>query len=172
MPEAQGGIISNLTWKGFDVNLLFNYMIGRHILNAAKSASIGTVIQSDPGKMLLPVFDDLDKVSFWQQPGDHADLPMNRAETGLNNFATNLASNVEKVNFLRLKTLVIGYTLPESVRKAVGFNCRVFVSGENLFTLTNYSGTDPESVDVTTGIDYYNNYPLSKRITVGLTLNF
>lgn len=172
LPEAQGGIISNLTWKGFDVNLLFNYMIGRHILNAAKSASIGTVIQSDPGKMLLPVFDDLDKVSFWQQPGDHADLPMNRAETGLNNFATNLASNVEKVNFLRLKTLVIGYTLPESVRKAVGFNCRVFVSGENLFTLTNYSGTDPESVDVTTGIDYYNNYPLSKRITVGLTLNF
>ncbi len=154
------------------MNLLFNYMIGRHILNAAKSASIGTVIQSDPGKMLLPVFDDLDKVSFWQQPGDHADLPMNRAETGLNNFATNLASNVEKVNFLRLKTLVIGYTLPESVRKAVGFNCRVFVSGENLFTLTNYSGTDPESVDVTTGIDYYNNYPLSKRITVGLTLNF
>lgn len=172
LPVAQGGIITNLEWKGFDLNLLFNYMIGRHILNAARNASVGTTIQADPNAMVIPVFDDLGKISFWEKPGDHADLPMNRAEAGLNNFGTNLASNVERVNFLRLKTIVVGYTLPESIRKICGFNCRVFVSGENLFTVTNYSGTDPESVDITTGVDYYNNYPLSRRVTVGLTLNF
>lgn len=172
LPLAQGGIVSNLTWKGFDVNVLFSYMIGRHILNAAKNASIGTFIKADPNAMVIPVFDDLSKVSFWEKPGDNPDMPFNRAEAGLNNFGTNLASNVEKVNFLRLKTLVIGYTLPESIQKICGFKCRIFVSGENLFTVTNYSGTDPESVDITTGIDYYDNYPLSRRMTVGLTLNF
>ena len=172
LPVAQGGIVSNLTWKGFDMNVLFNFMIGRHILNAGKNASIGTVIQSDPNAMVIPVFGDLNNISFWEKPGDHTDLPMNRAEAGLNNFGTNLASGVERVNFLRLKTIVIGYTLPESISKFCGFKCRVFVSGENLFTVTNYSGTDPESVDITTGVDYYNNYPLSRRITLGLTLNF
>lgn len=172
LPLVQGGIISNLTWKGFDVNFLFNYMIGRRILNAAKYASVGTVIQADPNEMIIPIFADLDKIDFWKKPGDRADLPANRADGGLYNFATNLASNVENVSFLRLKTVVIGYTLPESVQKALGFSCRIFVSGENLFCLTNYSGADPESVDLTTGVDYYNNYPLSKKITVGVTLNF
>lgn len=51
-------------------------------------------------------------------------------------------------------------------------SARVFVSGENLFTITNYSGPDPESVDVVTGVDNFGNYPLSTRITLGLTLNF
>ncbi len=172
LPIAQGGISSNFTWKGFDLNLLFNYMIGRHILNAARNASIGTIIQGDPNRMITPVFADLDKVTFWEKPGDHTDLPANRADQGLNNFSTNLSSNVEKVNFLRLKTLTLGYTLPEPVKKATGFDCRIFLSGENLFVITNYSGSDPESVDLTTGIDYYNNYPLSKRLTIGITLNF
>lgn len=172
LPVAQGGITSSLNWNGFDLNILFTYMIGRHILNAGKYASIGTTISGKPDDMITAIYGDLSKISFWEKPGDNSDLPANRADNGLNNFATNLGSNVERVNFLRLKTFSLGYTLPESVKKATGINCRVFVSGENLFTITNYSGTDPESVDLTTGIDYYNNYPLSRRLTVGLTLNF
>lgn len=122
--------------------------------------------------MVRPVFADLSQITFWQKPGDNADFPVNRLESGLGNFATNLSSNVEKVNYLKLKTLTLGYTLPENVRNVLGFSARIFLSAENLFTITNYSGTDPESVDVVTGIDNYNNYPLSKRITVGLTLDF
>ena len=49
---------------------------------------------------------------------------------------------------------------------------RLFVSGENLFTVTNYSGADPEAVDIVTGVDDATNYPLPKRVTLGLTLNF
>ena len=49
---------------------------------------------------------------------------------------------------------------------------RLFISGENLFTWTNYSGIDPEIVDIRTGVDEARNYPLARKFTIGLTLKF
>lgn len=172
LPTIQGGVASSLTWGDFDVNLLLSYSLGRHILNAGRSASIGTRLGLTTEDITRPVFADLDNVTFWQKPGDDADYPMNRLEVGLMNYATNLLSNVEKVNYIKLKSLTIGYSLPESIRQRIGVGARIFVSGENLFTLTNYSGTDPEAVDLVTGVDNLGNYPLARRVTVGLTLSF
>ena len=171
LPKAQGGIISSLNWKGFDVNVSFAFMLGRHILNKTQSESIGTFLGTDPNDVAKPIFADLSEISFWEKPGDIADYPANRLENGLMNFAPNIASNVENVSFLKCKTLTIGYTIPEFLKKKIGFGARIFVSAENLFTLTNYSGRDPETVDVVTGVDDLANYPLSRRFTFGLTLN-
>lgn len=170
LPIMQGGIISSLNWKGFDVNVLFSYSLGRHILNAG-STSIGTQLAMNPEEIARPVFGSIGDLDFWQKPGDTG-LPANRAESGLQNFTPFLSSNVEKVNYIKLKTLTLGYTLPESFMQKAGFTARVFFSAENLFTLTNYTGNDPETVDVVTGIDNYNNYPLARKVTLGLTLNF
>ena len=49
---------------------------------------------------------------------------------------------------------------------------RVFITGENVFLLSNYSGLDPEIVDITKGIDNLSSYPLPRKFTVGLTVNF
>ena len=171
LPLASGGITTSLSWKGFDLNMLFNYVISRHILNAGRGASVGTSPGLSASDVVKPVFEDLSAVTFWKKPGDKTDYPANRMENGLSNFATNISANVENVSFIKLKTVTLGYTLPGTVRKKIGFGVRVFVSAENLFTVTNYSGADPESVDVVTGIDYLGNYPLSKRVTLGLTLN-
>lgn len=172
LPTIQGGIVSSLSWKGFDVNMSFIYTFGRHILNMGRGASIGTTSGLTANDVARPIFADLSEISFWQQPGDVTDYPANRLENGLQNFATNLYSNVEKVNYLKFKTLTIGYTLPEYLKQKLGVGARVFVSAENLFTITNYSGSDPETVDLVTGIDDLANYPLATRLTVGLTLNF
>lgn len=173
LPKASGGIVSTLSWKGLDVNVLFSYVISRHILNSRKGASLGTSLGLEMDDLTLPIFADLDDVTFWKKPGDKADFPMNRLESGLGNFTTTLMSNVENVSYLKLKTLTVGYTLPNKWTKRVGMdNVRVFVSGENLFTITNYTGPDPESVDLVTGVDNFANYPLSTRVTLGLTLNF
>ena len=146
-------------------------MIGRHILNTARGASVGTTLGLLVTDITKPVFEDLNNVSFWQKGGDKADYPVNRLEAGLNNFGTNIDANVQKVNFIKLKTVTLGYTLPGVIKKKIGFGARVFVSAENLFTLTNYTGADPESVDIVTGVDNLGNYPLSRRVTIGLTLN-
>ena len=80
---------------------------------------------------------------------------------------------VEKVNWLKLKTATLGYNLPTDISKKVKMEqIRLFISGENLFTWTNYSGIDPEIVDIRTGVDEARNYPLARKFTIGLTLKF
>jgi len=70
-------------------------------------------------------------------------------------------------SYLKLKNLQIGYTFPkEWVRKAYIDNLRVFVSGENLLTITDYPGVDPE---IGSGL---NIYPISRQLSVGVNVSF
>jgi hypothetical protein len=82
---------------------------------------------------------------------------------------------LENGNYLRLRNLELAYVFPASLLRSVGFtNTRFFVSGQNLFTITNYKGLDP---DVTgsgvnlRGVDY-GNWPSSRIISVGISSEF
>lgn len=84
-----------------------------------------------------------------------------------------LRSQLENVNYLRLKSLTLGYNVPVKVLKNIGLSgARIFFTGENLFMWTNYSGLDPETVDITSGQDNMGSYPLARKFTFGLTINF
>ena len=82
---------------------------------------------------------------------------------------------LENGNFVRLRQLQIGYTLPATVLKKLFVDkLRLYVSGENLFTITNYSGIDPEfSTEkiLNTGVDK-EIYPFTRSYIVGLQLTF
>ena len=84
---------------------------------------------------------------------------------------------IEDASFLRLNTLTLGYTLPKSLTmKAHISSLRFYVTGYNVFTLTNYSGFDPESDCIrrnalTPSVDY-SGYPRSRQFVFGLNLNF
>ena len=81
--------------------------------------------------------------------------------------------DIENVHMLRLKQLTLGYNLHERFAKKIGLTgARVFITGENLFLLTNYQGLDPEIVDITKGIDTLDSYPLPRKFTIGLSVNF
>jgi hypothetical protein len=76
---------------------------------------------------------------------------------------------IEDGSYLRLKNLQIGYTLPKNITEK--FRCsrlRFYLTASNLFTITNYSGYDPE---VGSGVDY-GNYPQSRTFTFGLNATF
>ena len=114
-----------------------------------------------------PIFRDLRKVTFWEKEGDMTDLP----RSGANFVYPELRSNVERVNMLRLKQLTLGYNLPEKwVKKFYFSGVRLFITGENIWTWSNYSGTDPEVVDMDTGIDGGKAYPLPEKWTFGCLL--
>ncbi len=86
-----------------------------------------------------------------------------------------LSNFVEDGSFLRLQDITIGYTLPENITRSWGISrLRVYVTGTNLFCLTNYSGYDPE-IDIQSGLTPsvdYNRYPRSRGYLFGLNVSF
>ena len=161
VPLASGGWAHEIIWKNFDLNLLFVYTINRHIINMFSRHSL----YSDGD---YPVFYDYSGLSFWEKEGDDTDF----ISLGFSD-ETMLRSQLENVNYLRLKSLTLGYNVPVKVLKNIGLSgARIFFTGENLFMWTNYSGLDPETVDITSGQDNMGSYPLARKFTFGLTINF
>ena len=165
LPILYGGIVNEIKWKNFDLNMLWSYSLGRDMINLLP------IVSTSKETSLYPIFEDIQKVSFWEKEGDNSTYP--KAE--LNNFNDSwspiIDRYVEKVNYLKLKTLTIGYTLPKNLLKKIYIkDVRVFFSGENLLNITNYSGLDPETVDINTGLDDGKNYPLARKLTLGITI--
>lgn len=160
LPEISGGIVNEFRWKNFDLNMLFSYSLGRHAVNSLIRRSVEGAV--------TPLLFNPDKVTFWEKPGDKADYGVVGSSAWLS-----VDGDVEKVNYLRLKSLTVGYSLPRKwLRKTGMTELRLFVSGENLLTWTNYSGLDPETIDLTSGYDHNENYPLPRKYTLGITLKF
>lgn len=168
IPAAYGGISNHFAWKGFTLDILMNYMIGRKMMNMMKGASFNFT------KLYGPVMGDVTNLDYWKKPGDQTEYPsLEFADSQyVGQFDGDIDSNIENVSFLRLKQLTLGYTFPQSWFKKVIKEFRVYVTGTNLFLLTNYSGVDPELVNPYTGKDTFDNYPLNREFTFGINLKF
>jgi len=114
----------------------------------------------------------------WTGPGTSNTIP--RA-LGAGENVTVSTRFVEKGSFARLRNISLGYTIPINAFNGAISKLRVYISGQNVFTITNYSGLDPEiGTHLTTnnvqqnyqlGIDR-GNFPLPKSFTAGLQLVF
>ena len=95
---------------------------------------------------------------------------------GANGMSVYSSRVIEDGSFIRLKNISIGYTFPRSVLRRMHFDTmRVYVSADNLFTITSYSGPDPEvstrNSVLTPGFDW-SAYPRSRGITAGVSFTF
>lgn len=174
LPELYGGIVNEFRWKGFDLNMLFSYQLGRHMYNMMPGTAVSP---TGGGSPMHPLLVNLNNITFWEKPGDNdADYPrlqVERYSLYPSGMGAMIDRYVEKVNWMKLKTLTVGYSLPKTWVNKMGIaQLRFFVSGENLWTWTNYSGLDPETVDIMYGTDEGKNYPLARKYTIGLTLKF
>ncbi len=174
LPIANGGIVNEFVWKNFDLNLVMHYSIGRHMVNQLGINSL--IFVTDPSNKYYdhPLLLDFNKVSFWEKAGDNsAEYPLYQLAGKYQYGTYPLDRQVEKVNYLKLKTVTVGYNLPERITERWGISqMRVFLTGENLWTWTNYSGIDPETVSIENGVDPGWNYPLARKFTLGLTVKF
>ncbi len=169
LPQAYGGWANELRWKGFDLNVLFTYSLGRKIVNLYKITSLQFT------QHWQPIFLDYANTTFWEQPGDDPDYPVQTVsdKSYAGQYDGQVRSNMENVHYMRCKQLTIGYNFPKEWMNKVNIEgIRVFFTAENLFLLSNYSGVDPEVVDPFTGYDNFRNYPLARKLTLGLTLKF
>ena len=162
-PDFTFGLTLSGEYKGFDLSMFFQGSVGNDILNILKYD-----IYSGTGWYNAPK-DIFDK--FWTGPGSTNE---NFAISA--NSRDNLTMSewyIENGSYVRLKNVTLGYTLPKQwVQKLTVQNLRLFVAAQNLFTITSYSGLDPElgnSNPAFMGIDM-GWYPQARSFMVGLSL--
>lgn len=169
LPTAYGGVNAHLDWKGFNVDLLFSYVLGRKVMNMVQNSAFTF------NKSVNPLMAYFKASDYWSKDNPNATKPaLEFADPGyLGHFDGNVDSNIENISFLRLKQLVLGYTLPAAWFKSKFVkSVNVYLSGENLFMLSNYTGLDPEVIDPYTGKDDGSQYPLNRKLTLGINVKF
>ena len=153
----QGGFGTSLSWKGLSLSAQFSWVADRWMINNDRyfDESNGRFMTYNQSDRLL---------NRWKQPGDVTDIPRHGEYT---EFDSRL---LEDASFLRLKNVMLSYSLPSELLKKTGFirGLRVYAQGQNLLTFTNFSGLDPEG----TGNIYAAQYPMSRQFTFGLDLMF
>lgn len=182
-PKFSGGFGLNATYKGFDMSMFFNFMYDFDVLNANK-IMLTTWADNKENNFLMDIASDKRWRNFDDMGNEIRYSPEVLAEFNKNATMWNPTSigrpicmsyAVEDGSFLRLNSATLGYTLPSVWTKKVGLSkVRFYVSGNNLFTLTGYSGYDPE-VNIATGLTPnidYNRYPRSRTYTFGAQLTF
>ncbi len=165
-PDFIFGLTNNFTYKNFDLSLFFYGSVGNDLLNMSN--------------MNLEWNRTTDALNRWTPTNTDTDLPRNGFYYAQYGGYTN-SHFVEDASFLRLKNITLGYTLPSSVKFLNSL--RIYVVAENVFTLTKYSGWDPEvdtkgyeakgtqTANAGSGLDF-NSYPSMKSFSVGLNVTF
>lgn len=165
IPDVIYGINIGAAWKGFDISIQLGGTLGNEIFNAMRLYTYSLTDITNKDKALL---------NYWTPTRTNTDIPRLAAADYNNN---NRLSDryVENGSYLRLRNVQVGYTLPsEWVKKMMLQKIRVYVSAQNLFTISGYSGIDPEvgqSASLSRGIDY-GIYPQSRVITGGINVTF
>jgi TonB-linked SusC/RagA family outer membrane protein len=138
-PKFFGGFTNNLSYKGFDASVFLAFQYGNKIYNHNRFFGEAGGAR-DASRLILA-----SNNKRWQKPGDITTVP--RADgININNYRDGGSRWLEDGSFLKLRSLNIGYTLPKSLTHRVKVdNVRLYVVGTNLFTITKYTGLDPES---------------------------
>ena len=183
-PTAFGGFTISGRAYGFDLSANFNYSIGNQVYNANRIEYTQTS-KYQYRNMITEMEDGKRWTNLDPNTGLLTNDPTRLAELNANTtmwspYTSKMVLTdwaVEDADFLRLNTLSLGYTIPASLTKRAGINSlRFYVTAYNVFTITGYSGFDPEAdcirkTALTPSCDY-SGYPKSRQFVVGLNLNF
>ncbi|WP_235941020.1 SusC/RagA family TonB-linked outer membrane protein [Cyclobacterium roseum] len=165
-PKVVYGLNAELGYGNFDLSLFFLGNAGFDIYNADRMQGI------DP---TYPFNMYAETINRWNGQGSSNEIPrMTTKRDNLNHRTSDMF--LEKGDFFRLKNMVVGYTLPEMLTSRVGVTkARFYVTGQNVFILTGYTGMDPE-LGYTDGNLQLNadfaQYPQARSWTIGTTITF
>ena len=157
LPKVTLGWTNNLSYKNWDLSMQFTSQLGFKILNEPRAFYENNSI----------AYNRLKSVMDAPYGGEYT-LSSSQPQTLVSYY-------LENGNFLKLTNLTIGYTFPISPENKWIKGVRAYLSGDNLFTITGYSGLDPELSNpypTFAGIDYRDKYPSIRSFTFGVNLTF
>lgn len=167
-PNVIWGMTNNLSYKGIDLSFLFMGVHGNDVYNG------GGKFMSANGDF----FDNQtkDQMNRWTTPGQITNVPEARLFGG--NGTGESSRYLQDASYIRLKTVTLGYNLPQSLLSKISLTrMRLYVSGQNLLTFTDYTMWDPEvnsddfESNITQGTDFY-SAPQPRTITFGVNIGF
>ena len=174
-PDLIAGLNASVTWKNWDFTMFWYSTIGNDLFNNTKYFTDFWLFNGNRSTTMRDY--------SWVAGADNSKAKLPVLDYGDTYSGTNPSSYyVEDASFLRLKNVVLGYTLPKSLLSKAGIqNLRLYVQAENLFTITGYSGLDPEYTnadvsegngsDLKRGIDM-GGWPSTRRFLFGVNFTF
>lgn len=157
-PDFAGGIINNVSYKSFNLSANIGFVQGVYLYHSDRQ-----LFDSDGN---YPTFNHMNLAEGWlrwEKPGDMATHP--KPILGGNRDANRPSTRfLENASYLRLRNVTLSYQLPANILQPAGFKqVRLFLSADNMVTLTKWSGMDPETGAL---------YPLAKKFLLGLNIEF
>ena len=154
----QGGFGTSLSWKGLTLSAQFAWVADRWVFNNDRFFEESNGLYSVYNQSRRLLYDR------WKEPGDVTDIPRYGVTPQMD------SRFLEDASFLRLKNVMLSYSLPTDVlRKSKFFtSARIYVQAQNLFTFTAFTGIDPESSSNV----YKAQYPMSRQYSLGIDLTF
>lgn len=178
-PTVTGGFSTTLGYKDFSLYARFDYALRHTLYNDLAARSLGQYQGS---------FNIIDMVKdSWSETNQNTDIPkfyyadqlskknITRSNNGLTAVDNNSSRFYEKGDYLALREITLTWNLPKKwINKALMSNASVYVTGQNLFYITGYTGVSPEpAVDTTYGQGLDNGrYPTPKTVLLGLSVTF
>ena len=163
-PDYDFGLNVGLKYQGFDLDFFLQGVQGNEVLLVTKRATYH--VRNTNG--------NVEALNRWHGPGTSNSFPRLDFD-GARNFETPSTFFVEDGSYVRCRNLSLGYTFGEGLSEIVGLSrVRVYASAQNLFTITNYPGFDPEiggNDALSYGIDS-GRYPSARVFRLGLSVNF
>ena len=172
-PNFVYGITNHLSYKNFDLTVFIQGSQGNKIFNAGRLEAEAMVNSANQSSAVL---------ARWEKPGDKTDIPGVSVDGSTNNSLISTRF-LENGSYLRFKTITLSYSINPKLLSGIGFSAiTVYVSGNNLITITKYKGFDPEvnsygnpnnsndDRNISLGLDN-GAYPQSKMFLFGLNVS-
>lgn len=153
-----GGFDTSLSYKGFSLSANFTYALDYYIMNASRWYVDNHNFNGNKPAYML---------TMWRQPGDVTNVPRFGAKNNPSPWASQF---LEDASFLKLKVVRLGWTPSRKLlsKQKIFQSINLFAQAENVFTITDYRGMDPE----TSGSQDLMSYPTPLTLTFGATINF
>ncbi|WKL43064.1 TonB-dependent receptor [Flavobacterium sp. ZE23DGlu08] len=167
LPKYFGGFSNTFMYKGFDLNVSMYFSGGNYVYNGTKAGLHDQRVWNNSADVL----------TRWKNPGDVTEIPrIVFGDNVSNGSSMPISDNLEKGDFIKIRNIAFGYSLPKDLINKIGLtNFRFYLSVQNAFTFTKYSGFDPEistngNSNGSPSVDR-NSAPMARTFSFGLNLS-
>jgi len=168
-PDVFGGFTNEIAFGGFDLRGFLQFSFGNDVFNMMR------LFADDGAWSYDNKFADVTR--RWRQAGDITDVPR-MSYRGLSGSRVISSRFIEDGSYIRIQDVTLGYTLPARFNSVANFSrARVYVTGSNLYTFTDYTGYNPDAnsggsgANIVAGTDFY-TYPLARTISFGINASW